>query len=70
MPFEPGRRRQYGIEAGTASVLGKLLAGAKIIADQIAFGDVEDLAHPRIRQIENSQPSDSRLADTPNDFHR
>ena len=70
MPFERGGRSQYRIETGIASILGDLVAEAKIVADQIALGDVEDLAHPRIRQIEHPQPSDTRLADTPNNFQR
>ena len=70
MPFERGRWSQYAIEAGTACVLGDLLADANVVADQVPFRDVEDLAHPRIRQIENPQSPGSRLADTPNDFER
>lgn len=70
MSFERGGWSQYGIEAGTARVICDPLAEAKVIADQITFGDIEDLAHPRSCQIEHSQSADARLADTPNDFER
>src|ERR1700693_427816 len=45
MPFQRGRRSQYCIEARIACVLGDLLAGGDVIADQISFRHVEDLAH-------------------------
>jgi len=70
MPFKRGRRSQYRVEARIACVLGDLMAEAKVVAYQIALGDIEAFAHPRIRQIENSQSPDSRLANTPNDFER
>jgi hypothetical protein len=70
MPFKRGRWSQYGIEARIACVLGDLLAGAEVVADEIALGNIEAFAHPRIRQIENSQSPDPRLANTPNDFER
>ena len=49
MPFKRGRQSQYRIEAGIACVLGDLLAGGDVIADQIAFADIEDLAHASVR---------------------
>ena len=68
MPFERGRRSQYRIEAGTACVLGDLLARRQVVADQLAFEDSEGLAHAGVGQIENLQPADARSTNTPNDF--
>ena len=68
MPVKRRRRSQDCIVAGFACVFGDLLARRQVVADQLAFGDSEGLAHAGVGQIENPQPVDARSTNTPNDF--
>src|SRR5229473_979909 len=68
LPFERCRWSEYRIESGVARIVGDFLAARQVIGGQLAFRNIEQLAHASVRQIENSQSFGARSADTPFDF--